>query len=477
MASIPGTNGADVLFGTQFDDIITGGGNDDVLFGNDGDDGLFGGNGDDTLFGQHGDDVHFAGNGSDTSYGGDGDDVLFGEGGTDVLYGEFGDDVLTGGNNPDVLYGGAGEDLMIGENGSDAMYGGDADDEVFAGNGSDVLYGDAGEDLMLGDNGDDEMFGGAGGDILIGGDHTDLLRGDEGDDHLFGGNQADMLEGNLGDDRLHGDNGTDTLYGSAGGDRLDGGQGSDTATGGDGADTFVMSTGDDVVLDFSPAVPVLIDFEGIAPQNNDAQIPDGYAGLDWSDGFWAYDDGAAPAGSGYANVIASGEAGGYNFEANDVSFTSDTDFDLLSVFLAAAWNTELNVTIEAWDDGLQVGEATLTFDFLQIAVDFQAGTAPFADVAFFSGTFDSIDEVRIASSGGVDAVPGGEGSHVAMDDLLIAFNDGDLIEVPLGTDLDDLVAGAVDDGSGNTVLSLPGRTMTLEGVDVADVSTDWFVFG
>ncbi len=66
-----------------------------------------------------------------------------------------------------------------------------------------------------------------------------------------------------GDDVLRGGRGDDVLYGdfaqrgplSVGGgfDRLSGGRDDDTMTGGGGADRFVLSTGEDVVTDFSAA--------------------------------------------------------------------------------------------------------------------------------------------------------------------------------------------------------------------------------
>ena len=388
-----------------------------------------------------------------------------------VTPGTLGPDILYGTVQADTILGLDGDDQLYGGNGDDSLYGGVDDDTLFGGNSSDQLWGDIGEDMVYGGNSDDQIHGGL--------DH----------DQLYGGNSGDTLWGDAGSDTLRGDNGEDLLYGGDGADWLDGGNADDTMTGGEGVDTFAFSGGDDVVTDFSPSVTteVLIDFEGIASQNHFAPIPDGYMGLDWSDAFFAYDDGTAPNSAGYQNAIVSGEAGGFNADqdggpdAEDVSFTSDEDFDFLSGYFAAAWNSELHVSIEAWDDGVQVGTATLVFDNQQVFVDFQAGTASLVDFADFDGTFDSIDEVRISTSGGVDIDPtdNGEGTQLAMDDLLLAFTsgDGDAIEVPLGTDIDALVASAESDGAGGTVLTLDGQTMTLEGVDPDAVSPDWFVFG
>ena len=90
---------------------INGTDGDDILTGTDRNEDIFGGNGFDTLNGGAGDDVLDGGNGSDSLNGGSGDDILygnrFGSGAGDV-------DTLTddqGGN--DQLFGGAGDDNLL----------------------------------------------------------------------------------------------------------------------------------------------------------------------------------------------------------------------------------------------------------------------------------------------------------------------------------------------------------------------------
>ncbi len=69
-----------------------------------------------------------------------------------------------------------------------------------------------------------------------------------------------------------------------------------------------------------------------------------------------------------------------------------------------------------------------------------------------------------------------ESSYVAVDDLLLSVQgtsgDGDVIDVPAGTNVAALVASAQSDGSGGTVLK---GGLTLEDTNPSDVSASWFV--
>ena len=83
-----------------------------------------------------------------TIRGTEGDEVLRGSNGRDVVMGLGGDDVLHGGNADDVLCGGAGEDAVAGGNGADVLVGGLGDDVLDGGNGDDALVGGPGEDVL-----------------------------------------------------------------------------------------------------------------------------------------------------------------------------------------------------------------------------------------------------------------------------------------------------------------------------------------
>ena len=74
--NIPGTAGADTLFGGNFSDVLNGQGGADILRGNGGNDMIDGGSGDDTLDGGDGNDAFFSGTGNDTILGGAGNDAI-----------------------------------------------------------------------------------------------------------------------------------------------------------------------------------------------------------------------------------------------------------------------------------------------------------------------------------------------------------------------------------------------------------------
>jgi predicted extracellular nuclease len=83
-----------------------------------------------------------------TITGTEGDDVLRGTNGRDVVMGLGGDDVLNGDNADDVLCGGAGEDTVAGDNGADVLLGGLGVDALDGGAGDDTLVGGPGEDTL-----------------------------------------------------------------------------------------------------------------------------------------------------------------------------------------------------------------------------------------------------------------------------------------------------------------------------------------
>ena len=115
-------------------------------------------NGDDVIVGSDGDDNIDAGPGDDWICGGPGDDSLDGGDGDDVVIGGTGDDGPSGGPGNDTVVGGAGDDDPEGGPGHDFIVGGDGDDwikssdddevdKVNAGDGFDVCFFSAGDEL------------------------------------------------------------------------------------------------------------------------------------------------------------------------------------------------------------------------------------------------------------------------------------------------------------------------------------------
>ena len=139
---IVGTDGNDVLFGTNGDNVVTAGNGNDLVFGGTGQIDVAGGDGNDILFG---------GDGSDRLFGGSGNDQVFGENGDDRLWGDAGNDMLEGGAGDDTLFGGDGNDVLDGGQGADKVYGGAGNDTFVASIGDgqgDRYYGDDGNDTL-----------------------------------------------------------------------------------------------------------------------------------------------------------------------------------------------------------------------------------------------------------------------------------------------------------------------------------------
>ena len=256
---------------------------------------------------------------------GAGDDMVFGLGGNDTIRGDAGNDVLDGGDGADRLFGGAGNDVLVGGDGSDVMEGGVGDDvyRIRLGDGVDELVEADGSDrivfedldpssvtaverhgyhlvIRLGDGQsltvqnyfystgyEVELFQFADGtewlrqDILDrvvtpGTVNNDVISGDGLVDRIYGFAGSDTLRGNAGDDLLDGGEGTDRLYGGAGSDTLIGGAGSDVMEGDDGDDTYVIRLGDGADQVSETIGNDRVMFEGLNPADVAAVERHGY---------------------------------------------------------------------------------------------------------------------------------------------------------------------------------------------------------
>jgi Ca2+-binding RTX toxin-like protein len=138
-----GTNGDDVITGTDRHDYIAGRAGNDTLNGLARADYIRGGRGNDTVNAGAGADLVLGGPGDDTVYGGDGPDRIFAQRGVDTEYGGEGNDDLwalaradvTGGANEpaDTLNGGPGNDVFHVRDGeADTVDCGDGNDLVLA---------------------------------------------------------------------------------------------------------------------------------------------------------------------------------------------------------------------------------------------------------------------------------------------------------------------------------------------------------
>lgn len=220
-ASLVGSEGDDLLEGTDLrdaingsagDDLIRGFAGDDFISGDDGDDLIFGGAGDDWLFGVRGSDTIYGGSGNDFVDGGADSDYLFGEAGNDQVLGQNGDDVLSGGVGSDTLEGGSGDDVVDGHDQNDSISGGSGDDAIFGGSGLDTISGGSGDDELSGGKDADSLSGEGGDDIIYGGAGNDEINGGNGDDLINAGSGNDSVFGGFGDDVVYGGDGDDFIF-------------------------------------------------------------------------------------------------------------------------------------------------------------------------------------------------------------------------------------------------------------------------
>jgi Ca2+-binding RTX toxin-like protein len=113
-----------------------------------------------------------------------GADVLEGSDASEKICGFGGNDTIRGGGGNDVIGGGAGNDTLRGGGGNDRAGGGAGNDKVFGGGGRDRLSGGAGRDAVKGHRANDRLRGNRGNDRLTGGRGRDDCSGGGGRDRL-----------------------------------------------------------------------------------------------------------------------------------------------------------------------------------------------------------------------------------------------------------------------------------------------------
>jgi Ca2+-binding RTX toxin-like protein len=207
-ANVNGNSGANVLFGTNNDDLIRAAGGDDILFGKAGADALVGATGNDLLFGGAGADLLDGGEGNDTIYDDDSQpgDKLRGRAGDDILFSLDGapDKVNCGEGfdvaflDPSDTFTGCERRIRSNANfqGGRVNVGSNGNDILDLGGVANIVFGRKGTDLIRAGEGDDLILGGAGGDSMVGEDDDDefvdddsvagdAIRPGDGDDLIF----------------------------------------------------------------------------------------------------------------------------------------------------------------------------------------------------------------------------------------------------------------------------------------------------
>mgnify|MGYP002629681965 CR=1 FL=1 len=446
-APVQGTDGDDVLNGSEFGESMNGYAGNDVINGFGGNDNLLGGAGNDTLDGGDGyDNANYRWSGEWTGVTvdlGSGSASNDGFGNVDTL---LNIENVEGTEFDDTITGDALSNYLNGREGNDLMHGGDGNDNLHGEQGDDALYGDAGDDQLVGRQGNDLLDGGDGVDrvqydawtgtssgvtidlgniVASAGGHsnvvvvandgmggTDYLRNVEGvfgtdfADNLTGDAQHNQLIGQGGDDIINGNGGNDSVEGYDGNDILNGGDGDDYITGGRGADTIDGGAGWDH-LGFTP-------WTGVS------------AGVNVN--------------LALNQVIADGTG------------SSDTVFNIESM------------TGSAFDDIL-VGDANSNY------LDGSDGN----DTLSGGGGSD-----MLVGGNGNDLFMLSDGENVSIQDFVAGAATEDVISfagVSSLTDFNSVLAAASDDGIGNTNIDLGGgSSVHLVGLSVANLHADDFVF-
>jgi hypothetical protein len=342
---------------------------------------------------------------------------------------------------------------------------------------------------MVGTGDDDTLIGGLFNDVFIGSAGADKINGGLGgiDTVDYSASTAGVtVDLGLGKGS-GGDAEGDTLFsiekaiGSAYADKLIGSSGNDTFMGGGGKDVFVMTPGNDTITDFT-APTLVIDFEGVPLAAGGGSVPSGYLGLNW-EGFSA---GKFNAGDFVPLRDFADDSLGFNKAGvTKMSFSSpSSDFDLGAFSIGGK---DFVVGLNAYDDGVLVGTGTAYingsgfFEYSSSDGFIDSGGAISSMGIIIGGRFTSIDKLEFVKAGAND---------FAVDDIKLAIEDSDKIDVPDGTNIAALVASAASDGHGGTLLTIPatyvvrdGRTsevspastLDLLGVDPTSVKADWFI--
>lgn len=449
--------------------------------------------------------------------------VLIGDVLADTLIGLAGNDTLNGGEGNDILRGGAGADHLLAGDGDDILYV-DADDlNIHGGAGYDRLFAEAnslalnvnlalsGLEYAQGGNWNDvfnatnvtqavKLWGHGRNDTLTGSAFDDYLNGGAGNDTLNGLAGADILDGNIGADIFHAGAGNDIMYIDAEDTVIDGGADYDRV--------YVRGYSDGVVVDMTAgnlefANGNTLDDEFDATGANWSVKLLGQGGNDtltggaMNDQLYGSDGVDIIIGNGGADIISGGVGADelYGAAGNDIIFidASDTaidggaDYDRVYVDATSAGVT-LNMTaanVEFAYGGNNNDIFNAAGSAVAVKIQGRGGNDILSGGNVADQIYGGVGSDILFGNGGNDLLSGG-GADGAVDtffflngwgaDTISDFQDGeDILNLStLGTNFAALTIAAM--GANHTLVSFGGDSITLLGMQVADVDASDFVF-
>ncbi len=428
--------------------------------------------------------------GADYLRGGAGDDTLLGQGGNDILRGDQGADVLDGGaGSLDWVYYNTSDAAVAVDLGANTASGGHATGDSITG--VERVLGSDYDDTLTGDAGANYLRGGAGDDTLSGQGGNDILRGDQGADVLDGGaGLSDWVYYNASNAAVAIDLGANTASGGhAAGDSITGvervlGSDYDDSLTGDGSANYLRGGAGDDTLSGQGGNDILRGDQG-------ADILDGGAGL--SDWVYYNTSNAAVAVDLGANTASGGHAAGDSITGVERVLGSDHDDTLTGDDGANHLRGGAGDDTLSGDDNADRLEGGAGNDLLhgnhgKDTLLGGQGDDQLSDWAGWSRLDGGSGNDRLFAGAGGDTLIGGRGNDTLRGDhgsdrFVFRVNDGadQILDFETGTDQIEIVGGnfgalVFSQGPAGAIVDYGTGTVTLQGIDMNDLTQDDFVF-